>query len=89
MPHVEVRQAHQLEFEFAQLNRANALQARRAGAVRGGEARWLTERILNDRLIRDNERALLAFIRQAASAIHPDLQPLLKKAGLTPARLGN
>ena len=71
----------QLEFEFAQLNRANALRSRRAGAVRGGEARWLTERIMNDRLIRDNERALLQFIRQAASAIHPDLQPLLTKAG--------
>jgi len=36
---------------------------------------------MNDRLIRDNERALLQFIRQAASAIHPDLQPLLRKAG--------
>jgi hypothetical protein len=75
------RPGDQLELEFGELNRVRALQTRRAGAVRGGEARWLTERIMNDRLIRDNERALLTFIRQAASAIHPDLQPLLKKAG--------
>jgi hypothetical protein len=34
---------------------------------------------MNDRLIHDNERALLGFIRQAASAIHPDLKPLLEK----------
>jgi hypothetical protein len=47
--------------------------------VRGGEARWLAERIMRDRLIRDNERALLAFIGQAATALHPDFKALLEK----------
>jgi hypothetical protein len=75
------RPGDQLELEFGELNRVKALRTRRASAVRGGEARWLTERIMNDRLIRENERALLSFIRQAATAIHPDLQPLLQKAG--------
>src|SRR6185369_9505551 len=47
----------------------------RAQAVRGGEARWLTERIMNDRLIRDNERALLQFIRKAASVARAQMPP--------------
>jgi hypothetical protein len=68
-----------LEADFAELNRDKAVKAQRASAVRGDEARWLADRIMNDRLIHDNERALLGFIRQAATAIHPDLKPLLEK----------
>jgi hypothetical protein len=68
-----------LEADFAELNRDKAVKASRASAVSGEEARWLAERIMNDRLIHDNERALLGFIRQAATAIHPDLKPLLEK----------
>ena len=60
-------------------NRANETRMRRAGAVDGDEARWIADRIGRDRLIRENERALLSFIRQAASSLHPELQPLLDK----------
>lgn len=70
-----------LEAGFGALNRANEAKARQAVAVGGEEARWLTDRMTQDRLLRENERALLRFIRQAASAIHPDLKPLLDKAG--------
>jgi hypothetical protein len=68
-----------LEADFAKLNRDKAVEARRASAVRGEEARWLADRIMNDRLIHENERALLGFIRQAATAIHPELRSLLEK----------
>ena len=50
-----------------------------AAAVGGEEARWLAERIMKDRRIRENERALLAFIKQAATSVHPDLKPLLER----------
>ena len=70
-----------LEAAFGQRNRADEAKARQAVAVNGEEARWLTERMTRERLLRENERALLRFIRQAASAIHPDLKPLLDKAG--------
>ena len=68
-----------LEAEFEDSNRANETRMRRAGAVDGEEARWIADRIGRDRLIRENERALLSFIRQAASSLHPELQPLLDK----------
>jgi hypothetical protein len=42
--------------------------------------RTTIERMTHERLLRENERALLRFIRQAANAIHPDLKPLLDKA---------
>ena len=70
-----------LEAEFEDSNRANETRMRRAGAVDGEEARWIADRIGRDRLIRENERALLSFIRQAASSLHPELQPLLDKVG--------
>lgn len=68
-----------LEADFGDLERVRQIEARRAGAVRGEEARWLANRITSDRLIHDNERALLGFIRRAASTVHPDLKPLLDK----------
>jgi hypothetical protein len=68
-----------LEAQFEDSNRANETRMRRAGAVDGDEARWIADRIGRDRLIRENERALLSFIRQAASSLHPELQPLLDK----------
>ena len=68
-----------IEDEFAERNRVREAAARQAGSVKAEEARWVTERITHDRLIHDNERALLTFIRGAASSIHPDLKPLLDK----------
>ena len=68
-----------LEQEFADRNRASAARIGSAAAVHAEEARWIADRIGRDRLIRDNERALLRFIRDTASSIHPELQPLLDK----------
>jgi len=39
------------------------------------EATWLLEHIDADRHDRDNERALLAYLRQEAQALHPALEP--------------
>jgi hypothetical protein len=68
-----------LERQFADRNRARAARLDGAAAVNAEEARWIADRIGRERPIRDNERALLRFIRDAASSIHPELQPLLDK----------
>ena len=49
--------------------------------VSAEEARWIADRIGRDHVIRENERALLSFIKQSASSIHPELKPLLDKVG--------
>jgi len=48
------------------------------GRVDAGEARWLAEKFGN-RLLHDNERAVLSFIKKHARGVHPDLKPLLDK----------
>ena len=67
--------------EFEERNRANEIRRAAPRRCRGEEARWIADRIGRDHVIRDNERALLSFIRQAAASIHPDLKPLLDKVG--------
>ena len=74
-------QPDSLEAGFEEHNRANDGRMRRAEAVSGEEARWIADRIGRDHVIRENERALLSFIRQAAPSIHPELRPLLDKLG--------
>ena len=68
-----------LEAQFEGHNRASEIRMRQAGTIDAEEARWIADRIGRDRLIRENERALLSFIRQAATSLHPELQPLLDK----------
>ncbi len=51
-------------------------------AVDEEEARWLLGRLNRDNTLDDNERALLAFIRNTSSNIHPSLEPLLRDAGV-------
>ena len=46
------------------------------------EAVWLTERILRDGSIDENERALLTYLRKEAPHIDPALEPAFKRAGL-------
>jgi hypothetical protein len=63
--------------------RRNAMQrAAIAGAevVTEDEASWLAERIDRDGKLHDNEKALLRFIGNEASDIHPSLLPLIEKA---------
>lgn len=44
------------------------------------EANWLVSRIGRDGKLHENERALLAFLRERSVHIHPLLQPVLQKA---------
>lgn len=63
--------------EWARLNdRRDATRSR----VDAGEARWLAEKF-GGRPLHENERAVLAFIRQHARSVHPDIEPLLQRAG--------
>jgi len=43
------------------------------------EAGWLVDRIGRDRVLHENEKALLRFIREESPNIHPDLRPLMEK----------
>lgn len=67
-----------LEQDWEERNRRAEAAARRAARVSEHEARWLAERIGGDNL-RDNERALLAFLREAAPAAHPDKAQPMKR----------
>lgn len=55
----------------------------------GQEATWLISKVGARRSpeLTDDDRALLAFIRERASSIHASLDPLMKQAGLDGARL--
>lgn len=66
-----------LEAGFADRNLAEEEERLAASAVTGDEVLWLAERIRSDQIVRDNERALLVFIRDSASSIHPDMKLLL------------
>jgi hypothetical protein len=46
------------------------------------EARWLIGRVKRDGILHENERALLAFIRNTSPNIDASLEPLLHEAGL-------
>ncbi len=61
-------------------NRARVAEGR--GRVAEPEAMWLLGRISANGALHPNEQALLQFIRQKASDVHPALAPLLPKADL-------
>jgi hypothetical protein len=67
-----------LEQDWEERNKRTEAAARRAERVSAQEARWLAERIGGGRL-RDNERALLAFLKDTAPSTHPDIAPLMAK----------
>ncbi|WP_339928862.1 hypothetical protein [uncultured Brevundimonas sp.] len=50
-----------------------------AAPVNGEEARWLIDRIGRDGEFDDNERALIAFLREIAPTTDPALQPLIDR----------
>ncbi len=70
-----------LEQAYAAQNDAREQAAHDAERIDQSEAQWLAERIGRDGLIHENEKALLAFIRDNSRDIHPDLLPLLSRAG--------
>ncbi len=47
------------------------------------EARWLIARTTEDDIHHDNERALLIYLKEMAPEIHPSLDPLFERFGLT------
>lgn len=53
--------------------------AARAEAIDADEAAWLVDRITRDRVIHDNEKALLAFIGCESPMIHPAIRDLINK----------
>lgn len=61
------------EAEWGRLNRR---REDTGSQVDDGEAKWLAEKFGN-RPLHENERAVLAFIRQHARSVHPDIAPLL------------
>lgn len=69
-----------LQQAHATLNETRAQEGREAERIDQSEAQWLSERIGRDGIIHENEKALLAFIRDNSHDIHPDLLPLLSKA---------
>lgn len=46
------------------------------------EAKWLIAHIKEDGVLHDNEKALLAFIKENSPSIHPSLDPLMAEAGV-------
>lgn len=68
--------------EAAARDRRARAAAERREAIDGAEAAWLMTRIGKDGILHDNEKALLAFIKENAPAVHPSLVPLFERAGL-------
>jgi hypothetical protein len=69
-----------IEQAHAAQNASRADASDEAERIDKSEAQWLSERIGRDGIIHENEKALLAFIRDNSHDIHPDLMPLLSKA---------
>ncbi len=68
-----------LEADWDERNDRLETRMRSAEAVTASEAQWLSERIGGNRLLHENERELLSFIKHASPSVHPDLKPLLDK----------
>lgn len=48
-------------------------------AISADEAQWLAARLDRDGKLQENERALLAFIKESSPSVHPSLAPYLAK----------
>ena len=68
--------------EAARTEEEAARDSGRREVVDQAEAAWLIERITEDDVLHDNERALLAHIKRLASEIHPSLLPFMEKYGV-------
>lgn len=75
------REDHSVEAHFRALNarRADALQT--GSAIDQAEVTWLAGRIGRNGRLNRNERALMTFLSENATVIHPDLEPILRMAG--------
>ncbi|NBC33793.1 MAG: hypothetical protein GVY13_14055 [Alphaproteobacteria bacterium] len=70
------------EREMEQREAARKAEADMREAIDQREAQWLGQRIAADGVLHENERALLVFIRRNATAIHPDLEPVMARFGV-------
>lgn len=61
-------------------NAAVDAAAIKAAPLDGGEAAWLAAQIGRDGELDDNEMALLQFVAEEASDVHPSLAPLMERA---------
>ena len=68
------------EDEWAARNQRMAQAISTAEVVTESEADWLAGRIGRDGRLHENEKALLRFIGNEASDIHPSLTPLIERA---------
>jgi len=66
---------------MAALARGLETTADKLAEVDAAEAQWLLGQ-LPDGVQRENERALMSFVKEMASRIHPSLDPLLQAAGI-------
>lgn len=60
-------------------NRVKEAARRRAEAIDQDEAEWLAERMMGDRLLHENERALLTLIKAGTAEVPPVLKALLDR----------
>ncbi|MCC2113023.1 MAG: hypothetical protein KDJ16_13400 [Hyphomicrobiales bacterium] len=70
----------EMEAAYAERNEAFDMERTAAEKITDEEAEWLSSRIGRDRVLHDNERALLAFISEESPDIHPSLKPLIEDA---------
>ena len=68
--------------EERQREEARVREALSREAIDEQEAIWLSARIMRDGTLHENERALLAFIKQNSPSIHPKLDEVMAKAGV-------
>lgn len=67
------------EADWEARNIEKAATMRRAEVIDHEEAQWFAERMGKDRLLHDNERALLSLIKATSPSIHPALQDLIDR----------
>lgn len=76
-----LREDHSVEAHFRALNQRRAESAARGAEIDQSEVEWLARRIGRTGMLNRNERALMTFLSENASAVHPDLEPILRRAG--------
>lgn len=75
------RQDDSIESHFRALNARRAEAEHAASAIDRQEVEWLARRIGRSGRLNRNEQALMAFLTENASSIHPDLDAVLRKVG--------
>lgn len=75
------RDDHSVESHFRALNQRRAENAARGAEIDQSEVEWLARRIGRTGMLNRNERALMTFLSENASVVHPDLEPILRRAG--------